>query len=139
MQITAGSLAGGFGKSAQYWAERMLDEGLVHILATDAHDTQRRPPNLGHGRALAAKRVGEVEAEHLVVTRPLGMVKNQVSSDLPMPASAVASTEVAYAHAKSRTNARPGRVDRDEAQIRDERGVAGHGGGLVERLRRFFK
>ena len=70
MQITAGSLAGAFGRNARYWAERMLDEGCVHILATDAHDVNRRPPNLSHGRELAAKRVGDVEAEHLVVTRP---------------------------------------------------------------------
>ena len=43
MQITAGSLAGAFGRNARYWAEKMLAEGYVHILATDAHDTERRP------------------------------------------------------------------------------------------------
>jgi protein-tyrosine phosphatase len=66
----------------------MLDEGLVHILATDAHDTRRRPPNLSLGREIAAKRVGDDEAEHLVVTRPLGIMNNQEPSSLPMPASA---------------------------------------------------
>ena len=91
VQITAGSLAGGFGRTAQYWGERMLDEGAVHILATDAHDDQRRPPILGKGRALAAKRVGEQEAEHLVLTRPAGIVQNVVPSSLPMPKSALAS------------------------------------------------
>jgi len=139
MQITAGSLSGAFGKTAQYWAERMLDDGLVHILATDAHDTRRRPPNLGGGRALAAKRVGEVEAEHLVVTRPLGIVKNQMSSSLPMPASAVASTEVADAHARSRTNARTERADRGEAPNGGKADAADGRGGMAERLRRFFK
>src|SRR6202158_5232505 len=59
MQITSGSLTGAFGRTAQYWAERMLDEGCVHILATDAHDTKRRPPRLSRGRDLAAKRVGD--------------------------------------------------------------------------------
>jgi protein-tyrosine phosphatase len=130
MQVTAGSLAGGFGKTAQYWAERMLDEGLVHILATDAHDTRRRPPNLSRGHEIAAKRVGEAEAQHLVVTRPLGIVNDQLPSSLPMPALAVASSEVAYVPARSRTNARPGRVDSDAAD---------GGGGLAERLRRLFK
>ena len=38
-------------------AERMLDDGLVHILATDAHNTVRRPPNLSQGREIAAKRI----------------------------------------------------------------------------------
>ena len=74
MQITAGSLAGAFGRNARYWAERMLDEGCVHILATDAHDVNRRPPNLSQGRELASKRVGSAEAEHMVVTRPLGIL-----------------------------------------------------------------
>ena len=85
MQVTAASLTGAFGRSAQYWANQMLDEGCVHILATDAHDTRRRPPHLSAGRDLAARRVGAREVEHLVVTRPLGILKNVMPADLPMP------------------------------------------------------
>ena len=85
MQVTAASLSGAFGRTAQYWANRMLDEGCVHILATDAHDTKRRPPCLSAGRELAAKRVGIREAEHLVVTRPLGILNNLSPGDLPAP------------------------------------------------------
>ena len=92
MQITAGSLTGAFGRTARYWAERMLDEGRVHILATDAHDCERRPPNLSRGRDYAAKRVGAQEAEHLVVTRPRGVIANALPSTLPTPASVGAST-----------------------------------------------
>ncbi|MGJ0533703.1 tyrosine-protein phosphatase [Methylocystis sp.] len=58
MQITAGSLTGAFGRNAQYWGERLLDEGLVHILATDAHNMRARPPILSEGRDRAARRVG---------------------------------------------------------------------------------
>ena len=91
MQITAGSLAGAFGRAAQTWAERMLDDGIVHIVATDAHDVDKRPPMLGIGRALAAKRVGDAEAEHLVLTRPFGVLGNAAPSSLPVPRSAVTS------------------------------------------------
>ena len=84
----AGSLTGGFGRQALYWSERMLDEGLVHILATDAHDTVRRPPLLSQGRDIAAKRVGATEAEHLVATRPRGIVENEHPSNLPRPKGA---------------------------------------------------
>ena len=91
MQITAGSLTGAFGRNAQYLAERMLDEGLVHILATDAHDTERRPPILSRGRQLAAARVGESEAQHLVATRPAGVLNDAAPTSLPMPAAALAS------------------------------------------------
>jgi protein-tyrosine phosphatase len=85
MQITAGSLTGAFGRSARYWAERMLDEGLVHILATDAHNMDRRPPNLMEGYACAEKRVGAVEARHLTLTRPEGILTNDLPSKLPIP------------------------------------------------------
>jgi len=87
MQVTAGSLTGAFGRKARYWGERMLDEGYIHILATDAHDVNRRPPNLSQGRELAAKRVGDIEAQHLVVTRPGAVLRNDQPSTLPVPAS----------------------------------------------------
>lgn len=85
MQITAGSLTGEFGDGARYWAERMLDEGLVHILATDAHGTKRRAPDLSGGRDVAAERVGAEEAAHLVETRPRAVITNLAPSDVPMP------------------------------------------------------
>ena len=97
MQVTAGSLAGAFGRNAQYWAERMLDEGRVHILATDAHDLERRPLHLSKARDIAAERVGPVEAEHLVVTRPRGVLENVSPSSLPGPAAAGASSNSAHA------------------------------------------
>jgi len=91
MQITAGSIAGAFGRNARYWAERMLDEGRVHILATDAHDVTRRPPNLGQGRELASKRVGSTEAERMVVTRPLGILHDQLPFNLWGPKAEASS------------------------------------------------
>ena len=80
MQITAGSLTGAFGRNAQCWAMRMLDERCVHILASDAHDARRRPPNLSKGRDIAAERVGAREAQHLVLTRPMGILENAAPS-----------------------------------------------------------
>ena len=96
MQLTAGSLLGDFGRAPRYWSERMLDEGLVQSLATDAHDVKRRPPNLGEGREFAAKLVGDTEAEHLVVTRPRGVLMNEHPSNLPGPQSAISSSEIIY-------------------------------------------
>jgi protein-tyrosine phosphatase len=91
MQITSGSLSGMFGRAAQYWAERMLEEGCVHLLASDAHDMTTRPPDLGNGRELAARRVGAAEAEHLVVTRPQAILANLSPSCLPIPGATVSS------------------------------------------------
>jgi protein-tyrosine phosphatase len=83
MQVTSGSLTGRFGKDARYWGERMLDDGLVHILATDAHSTRRRPPLLAEGRDAAARRVGAQEALNLVEIRPLGILQNLPPENLP--------------------------------------------------------
>lgn len=83
MQVTAASVAGGFGRRPRYWSERMLDEGCVHILASDGHHPQRRPPVLAKGRDAAAARVGDLEATHLVITRPQGVVENRDPADLP--------------------------------------------------------
>ncbi|MCL4767796.1 MAG: capsular biosynthesis protein [Hyphomicrobiaceae bacterium] len=101
MQITAGSLAGAFGSGAQYWAERMLDEGWVQVLATDAHDARRRHPDLGRGRALAARRVGEQEARHLVLTRPSAVLDNLAPAEVPRPVHDDRFSEVTDGEARS--------------------------------------
>lgn len=83
IQLTAGSVTGRFGPRPKYWAERILDEGLCHILATDSHHITRRPPLLAEARDAAAKRLGLQEAMHLVVTRPQGIIDNRLPSELP--------------------------------------------------------
>lgn len=76
MQLTAGSLTGRFGSNARYWGERMLDEGLVHILATDSHGVARRPPLLAEGMAAATAWVGAQEAQRMVSERPAAVLQN---------------------------------------------------------------
>ena len=89
MQITAGSLTGRFGNSAKYWGERMLDEGYVHILATDSHGVDRRPPLLKEGMEAAKPWVGAEEAKRLVIDRPQAVLNNQDPGEVfPIPASA---------------------------------------------------
>jgi protein-tyrosine phosphatase len=52
-QITTGALAGGFGEVPRRAAHAMLQQGLVHVLASDAHDVRHRGPDLrAHGDAL---------------------------------------------------------------------------------------
>jgi len=83
MQVTAGSLTGRFGRRPMYWAQRMLDERQVHLLATDAHNLQQRAPRLAEGRDAAAARLGETEAAHLILTRPQGILDNIEPGRLP--------------------------------------------------------
>jgi protein-tyrosine phosphatase len=45
-QITASSLGGRFGRTVQRFTEHLLDEGLAHVVASDAHDVRGRPPGI---------------------------------------------------------------------------------------------
>jgi protein-tyrosine phosphatase len=127
MQITAGSLTGAFGRGALYWAHRMLDEGCVHVIASDAHDTGQRPQNLAAGYECAAKRVGNGEAEYLVLTRPMGVLKDQPPSSLPGPLRGVDA----------------GANETEQLRERDQAPGRGHDAGELPgwsgRLRRLLK
>jgi protein-tyrosine phosphatase len=44
--ITAGSLVGRFGGEVRRFALRLVEQGLVHNVASDTHDALRRPPGM---------------------------------------------------------------------------------------------
>jgi protein-tyrosine phosphatase len=83
MQITCGSITGRFGPRPQYWAQRMLDEGLVHLLATDAHNLRNRKPQMAEARDAVAARLGEAAAIDMVLTRPRGILDDLPPEALP--------------------------------------------------------
>ena len=69
-QVTAGSLVGEFGPVARRAANKMLERNLIHLIATDAHGTQKRRPVLTPGLAAAAAIVGEEAARAMVLDVP---------------------------------------------------------------------
>ncbi len=69
-QLTAMSLTGGFGTGVRRFAEKLLSRGLVHIIASDAHSTDGRPPVLSHGVRAAIRIVGKEEAWRMVTRYP---------------------------------------------------------------------
>lgn len=44
--VTAGALIGSFGRAVQRFALAMAADGLIHNVASDAHDRERRPPGI---------------------------------------------------------------------------------------------
>lgn len=70
MQITAGSLVGGMGEECQDLAVWMLEEGLVHFLATDAHSPKTRRPLLRRAYQETARLTDEKTAFDLCVVNP---------------------------------------------------------------------
>ncbi|MFA5685261.1 MAG: CpsB/CapC family capsule biosynthesis tyrosine phosphatase [Lysobacteraceae bacterium] len=85
MQLTAGAITGRFGRRPRYWAERMLDENLVHIIATDAHRADKRPPLLAEAREAVAPRVGAGAADDMVNRRPQAILQNAGPETVALP------------------------------------------------------
>ena len=97
MQVTAGALTGRFGRRVKYWGDKFVGEGHCHIVATDAHHPQRRPPLLAEAREAAAKLVGSDEAGHMVDTRPGGIVADADPAVLPPLLSTTAGSRIGSA------------------------------------------
>jgi protein-tyrosine phosphatase len=80
IQVTAGSLTGVFGPGAQKDSLRWLADGLVHIVASDAHNTGRRPLKLQPAFELVRERFGDEKARALFVENPMAAFEGR---DLP--------------------------------------------------------
>lgn len=70
LQLTAGALVGKFGKRARYWSERLLGDGVIHLVASDAHTASVRSPRMSDAVALLERSLGSEETQRLVVQRP---------------------------------------------------------------------
>lgn len=64
-QITASSLLGEFGRAALAASGEFYRLGLVHVVASDAHNLDRRPPRLSAARERVRRDWGD-EAEQLL-------------------------------------------------------------------------
>jgi protein-tyrosine phosphatase len=82
MQVTAQSLTGGFGRRAQEFSRELLDRRLVHVIASDGHDCERRPPVMDQARESLRKKYGDALAEALCVTNPRATLSGD-DMDLP--------------------------------------------------------
>jgi protein-tyrosine phosphatase len=69
-QVTAMSLTGGFGSGVRRVAEKLLASRLVHMIASDAHSVDRRPPILSAAVKAAGKILGAEEAAKMVTDYP---------------------------------------------------------------------
>ena len=77
MQVTAGSLVGTFGAKIQKFSQWMIEEGLVHFLATDAHSSKSRRPLLGRAFRRAEELVGTESATEMCCTNPTRVAAGQ--------------------------------------------------------------
>ena len=77
VQVTASAFTGFWGPKSQKAAEKLLRQNAVHIVASDAHDLQLRPPVLSDARTRIATLAGADVAEALVNHNPAAVVAGQ--------------------------------------------------------------
>jgi protein-tyrosine phosphatase len=77
VQITAGSLTGAFGSHARVAAEAFLHRKLVHFVATDAHNLEKRPPHIREAIDVLKSIAGEEVATALTVENPRAVIENR--------------------------------------------------------------
>jgi protein-tyrosine phosphatase len=85
VQVTAQSLLGRFGAEARGVAQQLMKRGLVHFIASDAHDEEDRTPRLDLAYKLVADRYGQERAELLFVTNPRAVIEGQPLPEQPPP------------------------------------------------------
>src|SRR5207244_1106502 len=77
LQVTAASLLGGFGRSAERAAWDWLGHGLVALIATDAHDTSTRRHCLLEAIEAITRRLSHVIARTVCVDNPARLLSGE--------------------------------------------------------------
>ena len=85
IQVTAGSITGRFGHRAQKHALEWLRLGLVHVIASDAHNVDKRPPRMKEAFATVAKETSPEVAELLFQDNPRAIINGEEIRRPPMP------------------------------------------------------
>jgi len=86
LQVTAAAITSDFGRYPHQRVWELLDEGLVHFVASDSHSPTWRAPGLSKARALLTQRLGGATARALVEDNPASVL-----ADVPLHATAAAA------------------------------------------------
>lgn len=77
IQVNArGFLSGRFDKRGA-WCKHMLQEGVIHFIASDCHDTLRRTPVMKSAVEEMIRQVGEAEVKRIVNTNIVKLIRNE--------------------------------------------------------------
>ena len=85
VQITAMSITGEFGEGIKSIAFSLIRNDLVHIIASDGHDPEGRPPAISDAVSLVAEIVGGERARSMAVDYPKAVIGDVRIENLPPP------------------------------------------------------
>lgn len=77
IQVNAGSIMGQYGLQTRLFTRGLLKKDLVHFVATDAHDTGNRAPELKECARFLTKKFGEDYTEELLYDHPMKILQNE--------------------------------------------------------------
>jgi len=75
VQVTANAVTGAWGKASQKMAQRLLKQGAIHVIASDAHDSVMRKPIMSEARLAIEELADAKTAETLVKHNPAAIVE----------------------------------------------------------------
>jgi len=77
IQANAGSIMGKAGFSVKQFTRHLLKERLVHFVATDAHNADRRKPELAACGSYIGRKYGEGYAAALLYQNPVHVIRDE--------------------------------------------------------------
>jgi len=83
-QITTGSVTGLFGDDIAEFSEELARKRLVHVIASDAHNTRGRPPVISSAMSLLGSWTGVEFAQRMTEEFPRAFIEGR-DPDLPPP------------------------------------------------------
>ena len=77
LQVNAKTLCGGYGFWEKQRMMRVMKQGLAHFVATDAHDSRTRRPQLKECMEFLQKELGEEKVRQILEENPMRMLRGE--------------------------------------------------------------
>lgn len=77
IQVNASSIMGKYGFGISSFTKKLLKREQIHFIASDAHDTKSRAPQLLECRKYVEKKYGDEYAKSLFFTNPANVLRNE--------------------------------------------------------------
>jgi protein-tyrosine phosphatase len=76
-QLTAMSVTGKLGRQIKKFTDQLFKKGYVDFIATDAHNTERRPPLLSKAYRETFGILDKHEADRIFLENPRAVIENR--------------------------------------------------------------